>query len=279
MRLDILSQNLREALNDQPRTEFPPSDRFAGAGLYALYYKGPLELYEALIEKDIPIYVGKAEAGNSSYGDPPDQQRPKLFERIGKHARSIREVTDEGGNLSVDDFEVRYLVLDDVWIVLGERALLRAHAPVLWNAVMPGFGANPPGTGRINARSVWDSVHPGRPRAGNTCNRRFTRAEMASRIQLGIAASLMPEGPARVAALQAVRAPGRRIWAPPKAGSRDKRILVFRVDEFHSENAAIGRQIKSDEWRRAEGHESEAEPDPEEDAELNTVAAEQVEDD
>lgn len=279
LRLDILSQNLREALNDRPRTEFPPSERFAGAGLYALYYKGPLELYGALIEKDIPIYVGKAEAGNSSYGDPPDQQRPKLFERIGKHARSIREVTDEGGNLSVDDFEVRYLLLDDVWIVLGERALLRSHAPVLWNAVMPGFGANPPGTGRINARSVWDSIHPGRPRAGNTCNRRFTRAEMASRVQLGIAASLMPEGADRAAALRAVRAPGQRIWAPPKAGSMDKRILVFRVDEFLSENAAIGRNLRPDEWRRGEGQESEAEPDPEEDAELNTMAAEQAEDD
>jgi hypothetical protein len=277
--LDILSQNLRDALNHRPRTVFPPSERFAGAGLYALYYKGPLELYAALSEKDIPIYVGKAEAGNSSYGDPPDQQRPKLFERIGKHARSIREVTDEGGNLSVDDFEVRYLLLDDVWIVLGERALLRAHAPVLWNAVMPGFGANPPGTGRINARSVWDTIHPGRPRAGNTCNRRFTRAEMASRIHLGITASLMLEGADRAAALRAVRAPGQRIWAPPKAESRDKRILVFRIDEFLSENAAIGRQIQPDEWHMAEGHESEAEPDPEEDAELNTIAAEQAEDD
>lgn len=279
LRLDILSQNLREALNDRPRTEFPPSERFTGAGLYALYYKGPLWLYSALVEEDIPIYVGKAEAGNSSYGDPPDQRRPKLFERIGKHARSIREVTDEGGNLSVDDFDVRYLLLDDVWIVLGERALLRAHAPVLWNAVMPGFGANPPGTGRINARSVWDSVHPGRPRAGNTCNRRFTRAEMESRIQLAIAASLMPEGADRAAALRAVRAPGQRIWAPPKAESRDKRILVFRVDEFLSENAAIGRKLHPDEWRAAEGHESEAETDPEEDAELSTIAAEQAADD
>lgn len=278
LRLDILSQNLREALNERPRTEFPPSERFAGAGLYALYYKGQLGMYASLVEQDIPIYVGKAEAGNSSYGDPPDQQRPKLFDRIGKHARSIREVTDDGGNLSVDDFEVRYVLLDDVWIVLGERALLRAHAPVLWNAVMPGFGANPPGTGRINARSVWDSIHPGRPRAGNTCNRRFTRAEMESRIQLGITASLMPEGAAgRAAALRGVKAPGQRIWAPPKAGSGDKRILVFRVGEFLSENAAIGRHIEPDEWRRAEGDESEAEPDPEEDAELNTLSAEQAE--
>ena len=42
LRLDILSQNLREALDARPRTEFPPKERFAGAGLYALYYRGQL---------------------------------------------------------------------------------------------------------------------------------------------------------------------------------------------------------------------------------------------
>jgi hypothetical protein len=65
LRLDILSQNLRKALDERPRTEFPPRDRFVGAGLYALYYKGPLALYMGLRDRDIPIYVGKAEAGNS----------------------------------------------------------------------------------------------------------------------------------------------------------------------------------------------------------------------
>jgi hypothetical protein len=265
--LDILSQNLREALDARPRVEFPPTQRFTGAGLYALYYTGSLELYADLSRKDIPIYVGKAAAGNSNYGDPPDEQRPNLFNRIRKHARSIREVADGGGDLAVDDFEVRYLLLDDVWIVLGERALLRAHVPVLWNTVMSGFGANPPGAERKNGRSVWDTIHPGRPRAGNICNRTFTRTEMATQIQRGIAASLMPEGIDRNAALRAVRAPGRQIWALPKEKSPDKRILVFRAEEFLSENAAIGRQIQPNEWRRAEGHENEAEPDPEEDAE------------
>jgi Eco29kI restriction endonuclease len=278
LRLDILSRNLQEALKDRPRTEFPPSERFAGAGLYALYYKGPLELYAGLREKDIPIYVGKAEAGNSSYGDPPNQQRPNLSNRIGMHARSIREVTNRGGNLAVDDFEVRYLVLDDVWIVLGERALLRAHAPVLWNTFMSGFGANPPGSRRDNARSVWDTIHPGRPRAGNICNSSFTRAEMTTRIRYGITASLMPEGAERYPDLQAVRAPGRQIWGTPKKNSGDDRILVFRVPEFLSENAAIGSQIEPDKWRSAEGHESEAEPVPEADGELNTSGGEQTED-
>ena len=94
---------------------------------------------------------------------PPTSYKPKLYNRIAKHAHSVQEVADApgaGGNLAVDDFEVRYLLLDDVWIVLGERALLRAYAPVLWNTLALGFGANKPGTARGNARSVWDTIHP-----------------------------------------------------------------------------------------------------------------------
>jgi hypothetical protein len=277
LRLDILSQNLRKALDQRPRTEFPPPDRFVGAGLYALYYKGPLPLYAGLRGRDIPIYVGKAEAGNSSYGDPMNEDRPKLFDRIAKHARSVQEVADKGGNLTVGHFDVRYLLLDDVWIVLGERALLRAYAPVVWNTLMPGFGANPPGTARENARSIWDTIHPGRPRAGAICNRRFTRSEMEHRIACGIAISLMTEGPDRDKALPDLKVPAQMIWSPAKKGARDKRRRVFRVDAFESENAAIGSPISRDEWYDARGHEIEAIPDPEEAAEQSVLAAEQAE--
>jgi hypothetical protein len=279
LRLDILSQNLREALDARPRSRFPPAERFVGAGLYALYYTGPLDLYADLRGSDIPIYVGKAEAGNSSFGDPPDEQSPKLYDRIREHVRSIREVANGGGNLALDNFEVRYLLLDDVWIVLGERALLRAHVPVLWNTVMLGFGANPSGTRRNNARSVWDTVHAGRSRAGDICHSTLTRAEMLARIQLGIEASLMPEGHERDVALRAVRARGQKIWASPKKGAKNQRMLVYRIDEFLAENDAIGRKIQPDEWISAEGHESEAAPDPEEAAELNILDAERMEDD
>src|SRR5437879_4550020 len=92
LRLDILSQNLKNALDQCDPSAFPPTQRFTGAGLYALYYKGDLPFYENLRNKNIPIYVGKAEAGNSSYGDPSSEGEPKLYNRIAKHARSIREV-------------------------------------------------------------------------------------------------------------------------------------------------------------------------------------------
>jgi hypothetical protein len=278
LRLDILSQNLREALDRRPRAEFPPSQRFSGAGLYALYYTGPLELYAGLRNQEIPIYVGKAEAGNSSYGDPPNGGRPKLYERIAKHARSVQEVEDNGGNLAVSHFEARYLLLDDVWIVLGERALLRAYAPVLWNTLMPGFGANPPGTARRNARSIWDTIHPGRHRAGEICNRRFTRSEMGQRICHGVEISRMADGGDRDAALRDLRSvQARMIWSPPRRNARDRRFRVFRIDAFESENAMISSPVRPDEWYDASGHENEAVPDPEEAAEWNVLDAEQAE--
>lgn len=143
---------------------------------------------------------------------------------------------------------------------------------------MPGFGANPPGTARKNARSIWDTIHICRPRAGGVCNRRFTRVEMEERIRRGVEAALTPEGEDRDAALRDLKAPARKIWLPAGNGASDPRHLVFRVDAFLSENAAIGSQITPDEWRDASGLEAEAMPDPEEAAEQNTLVAEQAED-
>jgi Eco29kI restriction endonuclease len=273
--LHILSQNLRQALDQSERESFPPEERFVGAGLYALYYNGSLPLYAGRQDRDVPVYVGKAEAGNSSYGDPFNEDKPKLYDRIAKHARSVEEVAVCGGDLATADFDVRYLLLDDLWIVLGERALLRAYAPVLWNTIMPGFGANPPGAARQNARSVWDTIHSGRPRAGALCNRRFTRSEMEHRVRRGIEISLMNDGSARDAALGELRKPqAQMIWSPPRKGARDKRLRVFRVDVFELENAAIGTYVPPEDWSDASGHESEAIPDPEEEAEQNVLAAE-----
>jgi hypothetical protein len=275
--LDMLSQNLQSALNSRPRFPLADLPKFVGAGLYALYYIGDLPLYEGLRNRNIPIYVGKAEAGNSSYGDAPDDTKPKLYERIvDKHAASIGETsTSSGANLRVEDFEVRYLLLDDVWIVLGERALLRAYSPVIWNTLMPGFGANPPGTARRNARSVWDTIHPGRPRAGRICNRRYTRSEMEKRVKRGIGISLMDAGVDREAALKALRdSRADMIWSPPRKGERDRRLKVFRAGAFIQENEGIGSEIDAAEWVDTHGDVSAAEPDPEAAAENNVLVAE-----
>jgi hypothetical protein len=68
----------------------------------------------------------------------------------------------ELGNWGIEDFRCRYLVVDDIWIPLGESLLIETFNP-LWNRVMDGFGNHDPGKGRYNqARSAWDVVHPGR---------------------------------------------------------------------------------------------------------------------
>ncbi|MES9591424.1 MULTISPECIES: Eco29kI family restriction endonuclease [unclassified Streptomyces] len=248
--LDLLGRNLREEMDGRPRVPLDEVKPFPGAGLYALYYKGDLEIYKGLKDADIPIYVGKASAGDSSYGDAPNLAQRKLFDRISDHRRSINEPS----NLHASHFDVRCLTLDDIWIVLGERALLRAYSPVLWNTVMTGFGGNPPGQGRRNARSVWDSVHPGRKRAaGLLCNRSYSGVEMEGLILDGIEISLMEVGEQRDKKLKEFRnRPAEIIWQEGKSpGKGPKPVLVFRKGAFLEENGRFGVDLSDIEWRLA----------------------------
>ena len=69
------------------------------------------------------------------------------------------------GDLKIEDFYYRALPVDDVWIRVGESALIERFKP-LWNVVVDGFGNNPQGRGRKNQeRSRWDTLHPGRKAA------------------------------------------------------------------------------------------------------------------
>jgi hypothetical protein len=146
-----------------------PPQPFKGAGLYVLYYNGPAELYHELAESKnkIPIYVGKAAAGSSRHGKLEAGLRTrKLYNRIKKHATSI----ELANNLDLADFQCRYRVMNDVWIVLGEQGLLQEYTPV-WNVALSGFGNNPLGVGRKDQKkSSWDTVHEGRPTAGKLPN-------------------------------------------------------------------------------------------------------------
>ncbi len=81
-----------------------------------------------------------------------------LADRLREHSRSIEEV----GSLDVGDFACRFLVVDDIWIPLGESLLIGKFSPV-WNTTLDGFGNHDPGKGRYKQqRSCWDVVHPGR---------------------------------------------------------------------------------------------------------------------
>lgn len=150
---------------------------FLGAGIYAIYYTGDFPTYELIAKAnrdgawDQPIYVGKAipEGGRkgkkSEEGDPtlvaelskPDRTTA-LSARLREHAGSIAAAT----NLDLADFYCRWLVVERIWIPLGESLLINVYRPV-WNRLVDGFGNHDPGRGRYAGEQTrWDVLHPGR---------------------------------------------------------------------------------------------------------------------
>ncbi|AKK07412.1 Eco29kI restriction endonuclease (plasmid) [Corynebacterium mustelae] len=137
--------------------------KFLGAGIYALYYTGPFPAYSLLTKRNTPrctepIYIGKAVPSGGRRGITVETHTTALYKRLNDHAKSIRAAE----NLDISHFRVQWLVMEDIWIPLGESAMIRRHTPV-WNALLDGFGNHDPGKGRINGiRSKWDTLHPGR---------------------------------------------------------------------------------------------------------------------
>lgn len=150
------------ALLERPCGPLPPADRFRGSGIYALYYTGEFPPYTRISSKncDVPIYVGKAEPPGRRIGlrGIEAQIRRSLYNRLKKHGDSINSAE----NLRLDDFRCRYLLVEDLWIPLGETLLIERFRP-LWNVAVEGFGLNDPGSRRHGGdRSDWDELHPGR---------------------------------------------------------------------------------------------------------------------
>lgn len=179
-----LGASVAEALlagRPKPLADIPP---FQGAGVYALYYVGDFPAYRDLAASSkaghfqTPIYVGKAiPAGARKGGGLGEIQHTRaLHKRLGEHAESIRAVE----NLDIQDFHCRYLVVDDIWIPLGESLLIARFAPV-WNSLVDGFGNHDPGKGRHQGlRPRWDVLHPGREWA-RKCREREETAELIGR--------------------------------------------------------------------------------------------------
>lgn len=161
-----LGISVANALLARPMGPLPPERRFIGAGMYAIYYSGDLPLYARLSatlrdpKTAIPIYVGKAapvDTRTDECGLAADIE-PELFSKLSQHAESIKQTR----NLSLHHFSCRYLVVDDIWIPLGESLLIEGFAP-LWNRVLDGFGNHDPGKGRYQQqKSPWDVMHGGR---------------------------------------------------------------------------------------------------------------------
>jgi hypothetical protein len=161
-----LGTSVADALLAQQTSALPPERPFEGAGIYAIYYGGSYPLYRPVSQLNQdgkfsrPIYVGKAVpkgARKGGYGlnSPPGTV---LYDRLSEHAASIQDCN----SLTLSDFACRYLIVDDIWIPLGESLLIQMFSP-LWNVVIDGFGNHDPGGGRYSQqRSKWDTLHPGR---------------------------------------------------------------------------------------------------------------------
>jgi len=185
-----LGKSVADALLQQDARSLESLEAFDGAGIYALYYQGHLAPYRKLAHINrtqgvtVPIYVGKAiPAGGRKGVTAPDaalSAKPgkSLFKRLLEHAESIR-ATD----LKIEDFSCRYLVVDDIWIPLGESLLITRFSP-LWNLLLDGFGNHDPGSGRYNGLvPKWDVLHPGRAWASKCRPRAETAKQIAAEVE------------------------------------------------------------------------------------------------
>jgi len=160
-----LGESIAEAILKQSVYPLKDLPSFEGAGIYVIYYKGDFSLYRKISKKNKnefiqPIYAGKAipEGGRKGGLGLEVPVGEYLYRRLNEHKKSIEAVE----NLDIEEFYCRFLVVDDIWIPLGESLLIENTKP-LWNVVIDGFGNHDPGKGRYNQQmSIWDVLHPGR---------------------------------------------------------------------------------------------------------------------
>ncbi len=168
-----------------PATPLSERGHLTGAGIYALYYTGDFPLYAPLVEelspkRGGPIYVGKAipKGGRKGGLSKDSGQGTALRDRLAIHATSIAEAS----NLDLSHFFFRALVVDDIWIPLGENAIIEWFKPV-WNLALDGFGIKVPGKGRLKQRaSDWDTLHLGRKLALGLSPNARTAEELEARV-------------------------------------------------------------------------------------------------
>jgi hypothetical protein len=184
-----LGKSVADSLVSRTTVPLGKIERFHGAGVYAIYYTGSFDAYAELgkwnCREDaslVPIYVGKAipTGGRKGNVDPEVSSKgTALFSRLEEHRKSI----EQASNLDIRDFSCRYLVVDDIWIPLGESLLIQRHRPI-WNSAIDGFGNHDPGAGRImGARPSWDALHPGRKWAERCAPSKLNESQIREHIR------------------------------------------------------------------------------------------------
>jgi len=210
-----LGRSVATALLESPLERLDQVKRFRGAGIYALYYAGEFAPYRPIAIKTReaneridpkegarPIYVGKAvpEGKRKGKGTVKDADGgTTLFGRVTTHRNSIKAAVS---TLRVEDFYCQCLVVDPLFITLGESLMIAWFSP-LWNQKLDGFGNNAPGSGREKGkRSRWDTVHAGRKAAMRVAERDETAEQLLEEVRQYLAENTGPRKPVDVSELK-----------------------------------------------------------------------------
>ena len=192
-----LGASVADALLATPAQPLTAVPAFVGAGIYAIYYVGGFACYGPLAGANkggkftLPIYVGKAVPKGARMGGGSGSAGRDLHSRLREHAESVKAVN----NLDVEDFFCRFLVVEDIWIPLGESLLIAKFAPV-WNSLVTGFGNHDPGSGRHKgARPLWDQLHPGRPWAARLADQEVSAPNIARQAEDYLRSISLPTSP------------------------------------------------------------------------------------
>ncbi len=157
----VIGRFIALAMVAQQRVPLATVEPFYGSGVYAIYYKGPFELYASISGSETPIYVGQA-APATSNARTAMEQGDKLTKRLSEHRKNIAKAHT---TLDIADFECRALVVQSGWETAAEDYLIHLFQPI-WNSetdILYGLGKHGDDpTTRANKRSPWDTLHPGR---------------------------------------------------------------------------------------------------------------------
>lgn len=190
-----LAKSVAQALLESPLQALARVKQFEGPGIYAIYYSGSFEVYAAYVRGpdgnpiERPIYVGKAVPAGRRKGRANAKAKDySLSSRIAEHAESVKATE----NLDIADFKYRALVVDPLFIPLGEGLMIAKFSP-LWNQYLDGFGNHDPGAGRYNGeRPRWDVLHPGRPWAAKCKERQENAYQITKEIGAFLAGETVP---------------------------------------------------------------------------------------
>jgi Eco29kI restriction endonuclease len=206
-----LGRSVETALLTQPMASLTAVPPFWGSGIYAVYYVGPAigpeDLYEPLVGSPAPLYVGRAVPKGARRGAFEDDSRTDtLWKRLDDHRESI----DQTDDLDPTRFACRWLVSDQLFVPMAESLMITTYRPA-WNVGASGFGNHDPGKGRYEqARSQWDTLHPGRYWAQRLAEPAYDRMS----VRAAIKGHLQAYPPDRAPAMPPILLPGTEFLLP-----------------------------------------------------------------